>query len=89
MIHDLNVYIAVRHSCTVIPVLTVSLHSYVLSMCIISSGNAQDTALVRTLREGCEYDTVTLKWCTPRGASASEMHHCTVMHRITPVDVNR
>ncbi|XP_034243253.1 integrator complex subunit 13 [Thrips palmi] len=54
----------------------------------ILKGNAQDTALVRTLREGCEYDTVTLKWCTPRGASASEMHHCTVMHRITPVDVN-
>ncbi|KAJ1527268.1 hypothetical protein ONE63_008791 [Megalurothrips usitatus] len=54
----------------------------------ILKGSAQDTALVRTLREGCEYDTVTLKWCTPRGASAAEMHHCTAMHRITPVDVN-
>ena len=54
----------------------------------ILKGSAQDTALVRTQREGCEYDTVTLKWCTPRGASAAEMHHCTAMHRITPVDVN-
>lgn len=56
---------------------------------IFFPGSAQDTALVKTLREGCEYDTVTLKWCTPRGASAAEMHHCTAMHRITPVDVNR
>ncbi|KAK3927823.1 Integrator complex subunit 13 [Frankliniella fusca] len=53
----------------------------------ILKGSAQDTALVKTVREGREYDTVTLKWCTPK-ASAAEMHHCTAMHRITPVDVN-
>ena len=53
------------------------------------SGNAADSALIRTQREGADYETVTLKWCTPRGCSASEMQNCTAMHRITPVDVNR
>ncbi|XP_043280579.1 integrator complex subunit 13 isoform X2 [Venturia canescens] len=57
----------------------------------ILSGNPQDSTLVKTFRrfeEGSEYETVTLKWCTPRGCSASEMQNCTAMHRITPVDVN-
>ena len=57
----------------------------------ILQGNPQDSALVKTFRcfdEGTEYETVTLKWCTPRGCSASEMQNCTAMHRITPVDVN-
>ncbi|XP_014212606.1 integrator complex subunit 13 [Copidosoma floridanum] len=57
----------------------------------ILKGNAQDSALVKTFRrfeEGMEYETVTLKWCTPRGCSASEMQLCNAMHRITPVDVN-
>lgn len=55
------------------------------------TGNPQDSALIKTFRrfeEGSEYETVTLKWCTPRGCSASEMQNCTAMHRITPVDVN-
>jgi len=54
-------------------------------------GNPQDSALIKTFRrfeEGSEYETITLKWCTPRGCSASEMQNCTAMHRITPVDVN-
>ncbi|XP_014479751.1 PREDICTED: protein asunder homolog isoform X1 [Dinoponera quadriceps] len=58
---------------------------------VILRGNPQDSALVKTFRrfeEGSEYETVTLKWCTPRGCSASEMQNCTAMHRITPVDVN-
>ncbi|KAJ9581248.1 hypothetical protein L9F63_023574 [Diploptera punctata] len=54
----------------------------------ILKGNAADSALIRTQREGSDYETVTLKWCTPRGCSASEMQNCTAMHRITPVDVN-
>ncbi|XP_015175959.1 PREDICTED: protein asunder homolog [Polistes dominula] len=57
----------------------------------ILKGNPQDTTLLKTFRrfeEGSEYETVTLKWCTPRGCSASEMQNCTAMHRITPVDVN-
>ncbi|XP_015590827.1 integrator complex subunit 13 [Cephus cinctus] len=57
----------------------------------ILKGNPQDSALIKTFRrfeEGSEYETVTLKWCTPRGCSACEMQNCTAMHRITPVDVN-
>lgn len=57
----------------------------------ILKGNPQDSALIKTFRrfeEGSEYETITLKWCTPRGCSASEMQNCTAMHRITPVDVN-
>ncbi|XP_021942425.1 integrator complex subunit 13 [Zootermopsis nevadensis] len=54
----------------------------------ILKGNAADSALIRTQREGADYETVTLKWCTPRGCSASEMQNCIAMHRITPVDVN-
>lgn len=58
-------------------------------MCLCIIGNAADSALIRTQREGADYETVTLKWCTPRGCSASEMQNCIAMHRITPVDVNR
>ncbi|XP_044731997.1 protein asunder isoform X2 [Chrysoperla carnea] len=54
----------------------------------ILKGNTADTAMIKNLREGFEYETVTLKWCTPRGCSAQEMQNCTAMHRITPVDVN-
>ncbi|XP_008544996.1 integrator complex subunit 13 [Microplitis demolitor] len=64
---------------------SVNAHSSILN------GNPQDSALLKTFRrfeEGSEYETVTLKWCTPRGCSASEMQNCTAMHRITPVDVN-
>ncbi|KAK0096332.1 hypothetical protein PV326_005787 [Microctonus aethiopoides] len=64
---------------------SVTAHSSILN------GNPQDSALIKTFRrfeEGSEYETVTLKWCTPRGCSASEMQNCTAMHRITPVDVN-
>lgn len=54
----------------------------------ILKGNAADTAAIRTKKDGHEYETVTLKWCTPRSCSAAEMQNCTSMHRITPVDVN-
>lgn len=53
----------------------------------ILKGNTADTAMIKALREGFDYETVTLKWCTPRGCS-TEMQNCTAMHRITPVDVN-
>ncbi|XP_001607514.1 protein asunder [Nasonia vitripennis] len=65
-------------------------HSHAAHLAILK-GHAQDTALVKSFRrfdEGIEYETVTLKWCTPRGCSAGEMQNCTAMHRITPVDVN-
>lgn len=42
--------------------------------------------LPRSVKEGFEYETVTLKWCTPRSGS-SEIQHCIVQNRITPVDV--
>ena len=42
--------------------------------------------LVQTQKEGCEYATVTLKWCTPRG-STSDLNNCTTTARITPTDV--
>lgn len=47
-----------------------------------------DPLLIKTKKEGAEYDTVTLKWCTPRGSSTQEMHNCTAAYRVTPVDVN-
>lgn len=45
-----------------------------------------ELVLPRSIKEGFEYETVTLKWCTPR-AGAAEMQHCVVQNRITPVDV--
>ncbi len=43
--------------------------------------------LAQTVKEGCEYKTITLKWCTPRG-SVADMHFVTGVARITPTDVN-
>ncbi|XP_050298231.1 protein asunder [Anthonomus grandis grandis] len=54
----------------------------------ILKGNASDASAIRTIKEGLEYETVTLKWCTPRGVTGNELQNCTSMHRITPVDVN-
>ncbi|KAL1488979.1 hypothetical protein ABEB36_014759 [Hypothenemus hampei] len=54
----------------------------------ILKGNPLDSAAIRTIKEGLEYETVTLKWCTPRGVTGNELQNCTAMHRITPVDVN-
>lgn len=45
-----------------------------------------ELVLPRSIKEGFEYETVTLKWCTPR-AGAAEMQHCLEQNRITPVDV--
>lgn len=43
--------------------------------------------LPTSVKEGAEYETVTLKWCTPRGLGASDMQPCLAQHRVTPVDV--
>lgn len=51
-------------------------------------GCGVDINQISTRKEGMEYSTITLKWCTPRGCTASEMHNCISMFRITPVDVN-
>ncbi|KAF0305690.1 Integrator complex subunit 13 [Amphibalanus amphitrite] len=53
----------------------------------ILQGSPADHAHLRTRRDGCEYETITLKWCTPRTSSA-ELHQCTSASRVTPVDVN-
>lgn len=47
-----------------------------------------DSVLIKTKKEGADYDTVTLKWCTPRGSSGHELISCTAAYRVTPVDVN-
>eukprot|EP00088_Acartia_fossae_P037285 TRINITY_DN3844_c0_g1_i3.p1 TRINITY_DN3844_c0_g1~~TRINITY_DN3844_c0_g1_i3.p1 ORF type:complete len:686 (+),score=153.62 TRINITY_DN3844_c0_g1_i3:627-2684(+) len=49
-------------------------------------GDFQDMVLATS--EGNEYQTCKLKWCTPRGSSASELHHCSAAFRITPTEVN-
>lgn len=51
----------------------------------IICGNDQE--LPTSIKEGVEYETVTLKWCTPRGVGASDMQPCLAQNRITPVDV--
>uniref|UniRef100_A0A8C4QES6 Cell cycle regulator Mat89Bb n=1 Tax=Eptatretus burgeri TaxID=7764 RepID=A0A8C4QES6_EPTBU len=38
-------------------------------------------------KDGMTKDTVTLKWCTPRTNNV-ELHYCTGVYRISPVDVN-
>lgn len=54
---------------------------------IFSSGNGQ---LSTSIKDGAEYETVTLKWCTPRGSSTADISTyplCVAQNRVTPVDV--
>lgn len=51
----------------------------------IICGNEQE--LPTSIKENAEYETVTLKWCTPRGVGAAELQPCLAQYRITPVDV--
>ncbi|XP_075146406.1 integrator complex subunit 13 asun [Haematobia irritans] len=49
-----------------------------------------EALLPTSIKEGVEYETVTLKWCTPRNCGASDMSACPpclAQHRVTPVDV--
>lgn len=46
-----------------------------------------ELVLPRSTKEGAEYETVTLKWCTPRTCGSSEMQPCLFQSRVTPVDV--
>lgn len=43
--------------------------------------------LPTSIKDGSKYETVTLKWCTPRGLGASDMQPCLAQHRVTPIDV--
>merc|ERR1719228_618207 len=47
-----------------------------------------DADMALALKDGCEYQTATLKWCTPRGNAAVELHHTSGAFRVTPVEVN-
>lgn len=42
---------------------------------------------VTSTKEGVEYETISLKWCTPR-TNAVELHFSTNAVKISPVDVN-
>lgn len=53
----------------------------------VLQGSSELAALPVSRKEGHHYETVTLKWCTPRGGGASEMQPCVAQHRVTPVDV--
>ncbi|XP_055716375.1 protein asunder [Phlebotomus papatasi] len=46
-----------------------------------------ELVLPKSTKEGANYETVTLKWCTPRGCGSSEMQPCLAQYRVTPVDV--
>lgn len=54
----------------------------------ILKGMPGETAHLKTYREGTDYQTVTLKWCTPRSTASVELQHCSSAFRITSVDVN-
>lgn len=49
--------------------------------------NLTSADLFKTTRDDVDYDTVSLKWCTPKGSSV-ELHQCTGAHRITAVEIN-
>eukprot|EP00102_Acyrthosiphon_pisum_P011212 XP_008179867.1 PREDICTED: protein asunder-like [Acyrthosiphon pisum] len=50
--------------------------------------NANAKAVVAK-KEGADYETIKLKWCTPRSNNnLPDIHSCTTLHRVTPVDIN-
>lgn len=53
------------------------------------SGCGVEIGSLMTHKEGFDYSTITLKWCTPRGVTCNETCICSSVHRITPVDINR
>ncbi|XP_058813409.1 protein asunder [Topomyia yanbarensis] len=46
-----------------------------------------ELVLPHSVKDGSDYETVTLKWCTPRSCGSSEMQPCLAQCRVTPVDV--
>ncbi|XP_015924548.1 integrator complex subunit 13 isoform X2 [Parasteatoda tepidariorum] len=54
---------------------------------VFKTGVGNTEGIQTAVKEGQLYETVTLKWCTPRSSSV-ELHYCTSSFRITPVDVN-
>lgn len=55
----------------------------------ILNANIADAKAVVAKKEGADYETIKLKWCTPRANNnLPDIHSCTTLHRITPVDIN-
>lgn len=55
----------------------------------IINANIADAKAVAAIKEGTDYETIKLKWCTPRANNnLPDIHSCTTLHRITPVDIN-
>ncbi|XP_015363782.1 PREDICTED: protein asunder homolog [Diuraphis noxia] len=55
----------------------------------ILNANVADAKAVVAKKEGADYETIKLKWCTPRANNnLPDIHSCTTLHRITPVDIN-
>ncbi|RWS17873.1 hypothetical protein B4U79_00949 [Dinothrombium tinctorium] len=46
-----------------------------------------DAFNIKSIKEGAQYETVSLKWCTPRTSSV-DLHYCSGAYRVTSVDVN-
>lgn len=55
----------------------------------ILNANVADAKAVVAKKKGADYETIKLKWCTPRANNnLPDIHSCTTLHRITPVDIN-
>ncbi|XP_015795275.1 integrator complex subunit 13 [Tetranychus urticae] len=54
---------------------------------IATGAGGGDGSCNRIPKEDTNYETIPLKWCTPRTTSV-ELHHCSSAYRISPVDVN-
>lgn len=55
----------------------------------ILNANIADAKAIVAKKDGADYETIKLKWCTPRANNnLPDIHSCTTLHRITPVDIN-
>lgn len=55
---------------------------------LLKGNHAQELGQISGPKEGACYETVTLKWCTPRNNNMADLQNCTTLHRITPAEVN-
>ena len=46
-----------------------------------ASTDALQNWIPQTRKEGYDYSTITLKWCTPRNSTQSDLHNCTGIAR--------
>ncbi|KAK9497051.1 hypothetical protein O3M35_004435 [Rhynocoris fuscipes] len=51
-------------------------------------GSGVNVNNIMSRKEGFDYSTITLRWCTPRSCTLNEVHAVTCVNRITPVDIN-